>query len=140
MKEAAESKSMLLTNSFKSRAENRALRTSLKRKYTASPIDPEDEDEIEEKPMNYKFAVFERRLLWINYEQKRVWEFDLGKIFENRNLNPGLSQVGGEAQTPEADMKLSMTKCQIRDVSNIQWNFFPCKSFTASAIFQGMSA
>ena len=67
--------------------------------------------EFEIKHLNFSFAMIENKLMWVNYEQKEIWELDASKIQDD---------------TDERASKISWTQCE-------------CKSFSAQAIFQGIS-
>lgn len=147
VKDAAEAKSMAVTGGLKGRAETRAplaLQPSLRRKHSqprsASPADSADEGDHEVKPMNFSFAVVDQRLIWVNFEQKRVWELDLTRL-----LAPDAQSLGKNQQreSGEGDLKLSArrsSKTPRKEGHCLEWSTLPCKSFQAAAIFQGMSA
>ena len=39
-------------------------------------IETESEEDYEIKPLNFCFAIIEHKLIWVNYEQKKIWELD----------------------------------------------------------------
>ena len=89
-------------------------------------------EQVENKPVNYSFALVDNRLIWVNYEQKRIWELDISQMLKPRQkVSSGMSILGLSRSSP----------VEIRgEGHHIGWEFYNCKSFTAPAIFQGMTA
>ena len=92
-------------------------------------------EQVENKPVNYSFALVDNRLIWVNYEQKRIWELDISQMLKPRQkVSLGTSILGLKSLSKSSPVELR------GEGHHISWEFLHCKSFTAPAIFQGMTA
>ena len=39
------------------------------------------------RPLNFNFALVDHKLLWVNFEQKMVWELDTRQIIDAPSTN-----------------------------------------------------
>ena len=78
---------------------------------------------MEEDQLNFCFQVIENKIIWVNFEQRTIWHFDL----------PLQDLLLEENEESKDDLAGKNTKFKI------SWHLYECKSFLANSLFKGVT-